>query len=423
MASIESTTKTSVTGVSNTLTPVSSLKFNPLFNSAPQVSAWSQSPSPQPKASSSTFTVVGKDLLTGAPLVSSPEAQSPTRVEFFSASPQVGSLVQVGVSSGDAGGRKASSIQYQVVDPSGRTTYTQFGTPSSPPPGKEDCPPPPPPPPPSPDPPAPPGPDGGGGGGGGGSDPGGGGDLGGDPGGSGGGSDPCSPESDIRWFSGPSCPPGMASLGSATLPDGSVRSLCKGSGPPPDGCGGNKWVCDSTTGSCIQSSNGIYDTQAECEAAGCSVIRYSCVGGECVATEGGTYPTYDACLGSGCQIRYTCTPTGCVEGPEGQYRSLAECQAACVVSGRTWRGQGTIDRAGVWTGFPAPVDASICSVTSPTLYLVTGSNPPTDNAIWLSRTVVNGTTGEVETVTQLYYTWPTGVTGVNVTFTDTGVSC
>lgn len=92
-----------------------------------------------------------------------------------------------------------------------------------------------------------------------------------------------------------------------------------------------RWVCDSVSGSCIQSTNGIYETKEECEAAGCEVIRYSCVNGRCTQTEGGTYATYDDCLASGCQVpKWQCSPSGCVLSYEGTYDTEQECLQGCA---------------------------------------------------------------------------------------------
>lgn len=157
---------------------------------------------------------------------------------------------------------------------------------------------------------------------------GGGGDAGGLSGPTAGGSNPCNPQSKVKWYNGAICPAGMAKLGEATLEGGEIQSLCQGVGPPPDCEPPLRWVCDSTTGSCVQSTGGIYETKEECEAAGCKIIRYACVSGQCLQTEGGNYATYEDCLASRCQAsmwRRKGEGCGCELSPEGTYSTEQDC--------------------------------------------------------------------------------------------------
>lgn len=267
--------------------------------------SWGQNQPSEPSQDTVNGVVAGKDHSTGRSVVLVTGARSPI-VSNDGAGNRVGGSVSLRVISASSGGRTAqvtdSSSNSGVKKVTSSTTFRTTANPStlkpectnSPAPPKKDPPEndpekpgnppqgdgpiPPPIPAPSAKPPTQ-----------------------GDPG--------CEPQSNTKWFAG-SCPPGTQSLGSATLADGSVRSLCRGPSGKPTGCEPPaKWICDSTIGSCIKSSTGGgYDSYEACMGAGCKRLRFSCVNGSCVEKEDGEFPTYDACMSGGCQPKPGQTP-------------------------------------------------------------------------------------------------------------------
>lgn len=258
--------------------------------------SWGQGDPSSPFPDTRSGTLAGRDHITGNPVVTTPGASSPT-VGNIGAGGKVGTSVTLRVLNPNSGGRsvevatgttgstpKRTTSSFTVRTSISSTTRPECDTRTPPPkkdppeddpeePGKPpqgDGPISPPIPAPSDSPPTT-----------------------GNPG--------CEPTSNTKWFAG-SCPPGTQSLGSATLADGSVRSLCRGPSGKPNGCEPPaKWVCDSTIGTCVKSSTGGgYDTFEACMGAGCKRLRFSCVDGQCVETEGGEFPTYDACMSGGC---------------------------------------------------------------------------------------------------------------------------
>lgn len=128
----------------------------------------------------------------------------------------------------------------------------------------------------------------------------------------------CNPNDNARWYNG-SCPAGMRSLGTATLSDGSTKSLCTGPNlPPGDGCPETPdtygWSC--VNGVCQQVPNGLYATRSECE-------------GSCQPEEDEPLDPNDP----EAPLRFNCVPgSGCEASPTGVYSTLEECESACVTS-------------------------------------------------------------------------------------------
>lgn len=126
------------------------------------------------------------------------------------------------------------------------------------------------------------------------------------------------------------CPTGSRYQGTFTKQDGSYLLLCSGSNlPPGEECPEEpRWAC--VGGECIEQDGGIYASQAECEASGCEepVLGWDCVEGFCREVDGGTYATQLECE-SICVQRWDCISGVCTQvGSEGQFDTLAECQAS-----------------------------------------------------------------------------------------------
>ena len=117
----------------------------------------------------------------------------------------------------------------------------------------------------------------------------------------------------------------------------SCECLCNGTSP-------QKWLCNTNTGQCFISSDGIYDSFNECfqgcEVGGggggtpgqdCRCVNNVC---QCIGNNSGTNTGSCVGCGGGPTTTWTCNGNGtCVEGPSngGLVVTKGECEASCLV--------------------------------------------------------------------------------------------
>lgn len=110
------------------------------------------------------------------------------------------------------------------------------------------------------------------------------------------------------------------------------------------------WGCDRNLGKCVPVPNGIYASQAECEAAGCSQQTWNCgPDGTCVQVNGtgGQFATLEACQASGCeQVGWSCISGVCTEEVGGTFSTLEECYASNCLTCRAYTVTVQYDRFG-----------------------------------------------------------------------------